>query len=136
MSTRNVTGIPPVIPVITNGAGIVETDFNFVLDDETEVYSACSLTFQNEHYVFGGQRPKQRQISKVTSCALKCIGTLAFNHFYADGVSVADQLIYLCFDYDDSMQCRVGSSPTGPFDKISESLYHHGMTRIATNDGE
>ena len=60
------------VPVLTNAAGREDKDFNFEIDKEAEVFYSCSLTWQNELYVFGG-RPKKTQISKVQSCQLEPI---------------------------------------------------------------
>ena len=49
------------VPVLTNAAGRDDKDFNFEIDEEAEVYGSCSLTWENELYVFGGST-KRTQI--------------------------------------------------------------------------
>ena len=132
MNTYNAANVP----VLTNVAGD-EKDFNFDVDGEAEVFRSCSLTWENELYVFGGNS-KQTQISKVTSCRLEPIGQLKFNHHLGDCVNVAGNKVILCFNNasGDSKKCRVASSPTGEFSEMKLSQYDHSWTRIATNDGE
>lgn len=79
-------------PVLTNSSGDVERELDFVIDDDTEVERSCSLTWHNKLYVFGGKRQK-KQISRVDSCGLHRIGSLAFEHVYGDCVTVADARI-------------------------------------------
>ena len=80
------------VPVLTNEAGREDKDFNFEIDEEAQVWGSCSLTWENELYVFGGLN-KKTQISKVTSCRLAPIGTLLFEHFFGDCVNVAGRKI-------------------------------------------
>ena len=127
------------VPVLTNSAGRDDKDFNFEIDDEVEVANSCSLTWQNELYVFGGHSQTARyQIAKVQSCRLTPIGKLAFAHYTADCVSVAGKKIVLCFNSTsaDRKKCRMAASPTGAFSEMKLSQYEHKYTRIATNDGE
>ena len=127
------------VPILTDAAGREDKDFNFEIDNKAEVKYSCSLTWQNELYVFGGSAwQTNRQISKVTSCRLASIGQLAFEHVLGDCVSVAGNAIVLCFNNADGdyKKCRMASSPTGEFSEMEQSRYEHIFTRIATNDGE
>merc|ERR1711892_844802 len=84
-STTTVADLPVVLilstyqaaslPVLTNSDGFEDRDFNFEVDERSEVYNSCSLTWENELFVFGGYKRKT-QISKVTSCRLEPIGQL------------------------------------------------------------
>ena len=125
------------VPVLTNAAGRDDKDFNFEIDENAAVKGSCSLTWENELYVFGG-RYESTQILKVTSCRLAAIGQLAFDHKRGDCVNVAGNKIVLCFNYErgDNKKCRWASSPTGAFSEMKQSQYEHSYTRIATNDGE
>ena len=126
------------VPVLTNADGREDKDFNFEIDEEAEVNYSCSLTWQNELYVFGGLK-KKTQISKVTSCRLAPIGQLKFSHLYGDCVNVAGNAVVLCFNSPasgDYKKCRMASSPTGAFSEMTLSQYEHKWTRIATNDGK
>ena len=125
------------VPVLTSAAGREDKDFNFEIDEEAEVYQSCSLTWENEFYVFGGKSMK-KQISKVSSCRLEPIGQLAFDHYYGDCVNVANNKVVLCFNVasGDYKKCRNASSPTGAFSEMAPSQYDHKHTRIATDNGE
>ena len=132
------------VPVLTNAHGREEKDFNFKFGRIAEVKYSCSLTWQNELYVFGGVN-KRTQISKVRSCRLAPIGQLAFEYRSGDCVSVAGKKVVLCFnlgecngleDCGDWKKCQMASSPTGEFSEMKPSKYEHDQTRIATNDGE
>ena len=126
------------VPVLTNAAGRDDKDFNFEIDEEAEVDRSCSLTWQNELYVFGGSSDKT-QISKVTSCRLEPIGQLESELNFGDCVNFANDKVILCFSSIASLAqktCRMASSPTGKFSKMSESQHKHRLTRIATDNGE
>ena len=123
------------VPIITNAAGKDDRSIDFSIDDDAEVDESCSIIWNNDLYVYGGKR-KKTQISKVTKCRLEKVGTLAFAHSNGDCLNVADEQIYLCFDYWTKKTCRMGSSPMGHFTAITDSNYDHQMTRIATDGGE
>ena len=55
------------VPIITNALGREDSDFVFDFGEGTEAYGSCSLTWQNEHFVFGGTNNKT-QISKIVGC--------------------------------------------------------------------
>ena len=124
-------------PVLTNAAGREDRDFDFDIDEKSEVDHSCSMTWKNELFVFGGKN-KKTQISKVTSCRLEPIGKLAFDHNFGDCVNVANIKVVLCFSQNsaDNRKCRTASSPTGKFSQMKLSRYDHAQTRIATDDGE
>ena len=42
------------MPFITNANGLFDTNFTFEFGAETSVLESCSLVFQNQFYVFGG----------------------------------------------------------------------------------
>ena len=127
------------VPVLTNAAGRDDKDFNFEIDEQAQVYKSCSLTWENELYVFGGNSLKN-QISKVKSCRLEPIGKLEFDHHMGDCVNVASEKIVLCFNDDrfngDRRRCRLATSPTGVFSVMTPSQYDHEGTRIATDNGK
>ena len=123
------------VPIITNGSGKDERNFSFVLEQGTEVYHSCSLTWENRHFIFGGNNEKT-QISMVDECKLKLVGQLAFNHYFGGCANVDDRLIYLCFNSDNSedyKKCRYSISPLGEFQQISDSNHQHSFTRIAAD---
>ena len=87
-----------------------------IYGEDTEVYTSCSVTFRNRFYVFGGLSQK-RQISEVTQCKLKRIGTLDFDHQFWDCTNVGDKEIYLCFGINCFDQCRSADDPLGSYRK-------------------
>ena len=52
----------------------------FRYGDQTSTHESCSLTFQNQFYVFGGAKSEnqERQLSKVIDHRLERIGSLDF----------------------------------------------------------
>ena len=132
------TWVSSSVPVITNAAGDVDRDFHFSIDGNAKVFQTCSLTWQNEQYIFGGSRDYKQQILKVNSCKLELVGALSFDHIEGGCVNVANNQIYMCFNnhIGDYRQCRVGSSPLGQFKVIPPSRVDHQAAKIATNNGE
>ena len=108
----------------------------FSYDEKTEIYGSCSLTWQNNFYVFGGET-NIRQISKVIDKKLTKIGSLDFDHRYgACSVMGMDEL-YLCFNYanrNESSLCRTSENPLGEFYEIVESNYEHRLIKTAASD--
>lgn len=140
LNTRRVFNAPLVI----NSSGREDRDILFEFGEETEVAYSCSLTWKNEHYIFGGDARKT-QISRLVKCQLMSVGHLPFNHHWGACATVVDKKLYLCFNYmygdtlygdDDHDKCRVATSPTGVFDEIPRSKHSHGGTRIAASDGK
>ena len=123
------------VPIITDIYGSEKRDFDFEFQPDTEVDMSCSITWQNELFVFGGARMK-RQISKLVGCSLTNVGQLSFDHKYGACSNVANRMLYLCFnsDYGDEKKCRFASSPNDEFEEISDSSYEHEFTRIGSSD--
>ena len=123
-------------PTIINALGQEDTNFQFILGENTQVHKSCSITWRNEFYIFGGSQEK-RQLSKVVGCELKRNGSLSFDHKFGGCANVADKFIYLCFS--DSVggfkKCRGATSPTGQFEDVDHSVYEHRWTRIAASRG-
>ena len=110
----------------------VETNFTFA--DGTEVVDSCSLTWNDEQYVFGGASNKN-QISKVENCQLTQVGALDFN-FTAGTCGVVNDKIVLCFGNEDTRGCYYGSDPLQVNHRLPESTFGHAYTRIATAQGK
>ena len=70
-------------PLLVDAKGRSDTNFTMSFGRETEVYHSCSVTYRNRFYIFGGNE-RRRQISEVTHCELKRIGTLGFDHYAGD----------------------------------------------------
>ena len=105
--------------------------------ENTEVYRSCSLLWNNEFYVIGGDI-QTRQISKLAGCELLSIGKLNFNHTEG-GCSVAGNDIYLCFNaenVEDYRKCRRAINPLGSFSEIHRTAYDHRYSRIASSDSK
>ena len=124
--------------MLTNAAGTEIKDFYFEIDEESQVLNTCSVTWENELYVFGGQFPKTKQIKKVTSCRLEVVGELAYGNYFGDCVNFANEKIVFCFNniVGDFNKCRMVSSPTGAFTEMARSQHGHALTKIATDNGE
>ena len=75
------------------------------------------------------------QISTLTNCGLKRIGTLPFSLY--DGSCFANnEHIVLCFDYFDDRQCHRSTEPLfDNFTKLAKSRYSHSIIRMASTDG-
>ena len=85
------------VPVLVDAEGRLDSELMTVYGEETEVHGSCSVTYQNRFYMFGGKKQK-RQISEVTECEVKRIGSLDFDH--SEGAcSDNDHEIFLCFHY-------------------------------------
>ena len=67
----------------------------FERDPRTEAYNSCSINWQNQVIIFGGDKEK-RQISRLDGLKLKRIGSLDFNH-NKGACSVMNEKIHLCF---------------------------------------
>ena len=119
-------------PFLIDAEGRSDSDVTISFGDFTEVSQSCSVTFRNKFYIFGG-RIRKKQISEVTKCEVKRIGTLDFFHYYGACSNFDDREIFLCFDYNDPKQCRSGFDPLGNFTTIAPSTYDHGMARTAVS---
>ena len=125
------------VPVLTDDSGKDDRDLRFVIDDDVEVYKSCSLTWRGEHFVFGGN-DKRNQIAKIVGCELKSVGELPFGHYMGGCASMADNRVYLCFNWDSSdyKKCRVANSPLGQFEETTQSYERHSLTRIAASESK
>ena len=123
--------------MLTDLTGAEITDFDFTYDEETEVFRSCSVVWQNENYIFGGNS-KRRQIAKIDGCRLRHIGELAFDHTNGGCANVNNQKILLCFNWDssDGDKCRSLTSPTGSYQDVQRSNYKHRYTKIAASDSK
>ena len=121
------------VPIITDLNGTLINEFDFAYDDETEVDLSCSVTWQNEFYIFGGWN-KRRQIAKIDGCVLRHIGELGFDQTFAGCANIKNEKILLCFNefpYSDWDKCRSLPSPTGSYTEMPWSTYFHRRTKIA-----
>ena len=121
--------------VLVNIAGGF-TKLPFTFDIGTEVSDSCSLMWNDNMYVFGGDNNKQ-QISRVSRCGLELISKLNFD-FQSGACTATQGKILLCFSISnhEGRVCRAAKGPTGLFFKINDSNYNHYFTKIASNRGE
>merc|ERR1719285_447850 len=127
------------IPILTDMGGAAKyggTDFDFEFGTETEVRSSCSINWQGEMYLYGGNIEK-RQVSLVEQCQLKRVSTLSFDLSSGACTNINNEEVVLCFgdNMSNSKKCWKSSNPEGPFSSIADSLESHRYTRIA-NDQE
>ena len=130
------------VPVITNASGKEDRDINFTKDDNVGVEAACSVTWRGEHFVFGG-RYDRNLIAKIIGCQLKKVGELPFYHYMGGCANMADNRVYVCFNYvssnydtSDYKKCYVASSPQGQFENTTQSFDGHTRTRIAASESK
>ena len=84
------------------------------------------------------KKSQERQVSMVNGKRLERKATLDFN-FEEGGCTVLNQItIVLCFPdtYGEKDVCRQSNNPLGSFTKLPNSIFSHGMTRIASFDGK
>ena len=116
-----------------------QTNFNilFNYDADTGASVGCSINWQNNFYIFGGQGSLRRQISQLTGNTLNRIGNLGFDHDYGACATLSNFRIYLCFSNGetDRKKCRYSSSPLGNFTEAASSLFEHNRIRIAASEG-
>ena len=127
---------PDNLPVVTDSSGKDYRGFRFNWADDTEVVQSCSINWEGEMYVFGGQH-YMRQISKLSGCGLTSVGQLNFNFQFGACAKTLDK-IFLCFDTSNgelnAKRCKMTTGgPLGTFTDIGESYYKHERTRIGAS---
>ena len=122
-------------PLLIDAKGRRDRNLVVSFGEQTEVYKSCSVTYRNRFYVFGGER-HERQISEVTLCGLKRIGSLEFDHKWGACSNTDNRKIYLCFGLSDTKQCRSAADPLGKFTEIASSAYRHYGARTAASSSK
>ena len=125
------------LPLLVDGKGRSDSSFRLSLYFGVGVSSSCSVTYRNRFLVFGGRTNTghaiETQISEVTKCRLKRIGTLPFNHIGGACSNINDRFIYLCFSQGHKRMCRSAEGPLEPFTGIVPSKYdHQRITTVAS----
>ena len=125
--------------LINPRGGYEQLDLKF--EDDTEVYRSCSLQWQNQYYLFGGNgvfngSDYKRQVSMVSGYRLERKSTLDFNFKEGACTVINHQTILLCFALDETDVCRQSNNPLGSFTQLPYSKFHHKMIRIASFDGK
>ena len=124
--------------MLIDASGRHDSNFFMVFDENTQVYGSSSVTWRNQFFVFGGKNNK-RQISKLSEYKLTSVGKLAFKHYRAASTIAGNDLVYLCFNSDntnDYKKCRTASGPLGNFTETPHSTYSHKLTKVASSSGE
>ena len=99
--------------------------------------SSCSLTFQNNLYVFGGANHFEKQVRKLVGFRLVTFSSLEFSFKLGACTNVGDEFIYLCFHYgndDEQRLCRYAQNPDGSFAQTEKSDHTHREKSIAAID--
>ena len=97
------------------------------------MWRSCGVTHENIFFIYGGF-PNERQVLQLIDCGLSSIGTLPFDYAWG-ACDSSNGLILLCFDINDTKQCRQATTPLGPWSEMTPSTYDHRATQIATSPG-
>merc|ERR1711970_25274 len=114
------------VPKLINLDGDLPTTFRF---NGAYVTHSCSVTLENNHYIFGGQH-NMRQILQVDNCGLTNIGSLPFD-FYYGACDKANNGFVLCFASTQPNTCRKSLSPTGPWTEMAPTKHGYAYNAIA-----
>ena len=104
----------------------------FSHDKNSEAGDSCSLVWNNQLFVFGGNY-NRRQISRLDQYELHLIGELSFDFYLGACTNMADLKLFLCFQYNSSKGCYWSANPLGDFKNASLASYHHSPTRISSS---
>ena len=109
----------------------------FQPDKKTEAFGSCSVNWKNQLHIFGGAT-EYRQISRLSGFKLERIGDLAFDHESGSCSLMANQFIFLCFNYDanDYKRCRRSTNPLETFEEVSLSNHEHRYTKTGCTDSK
>ena len=106
----------------------------FEYDEKTEIYGACSVSWQNKMHLFGGNIEK-KQISRLDDFKLTFLKSLSFEH-QSGACSVIRNQIVLCFGTDKHFDlCRQSSGPLKNFTTIARAKNPHYLTPISSSNG-
>ena len=109
----------------------------FERDDTTEAYASCSITWNNQLFIFGGLN-NRRQISRLTGHKLERVGYLSFDHSNGACSVMANKFIFLCFNSDSSdyKRCRRSTGPVEQFSQVVFATYDHQYTQTSCSDSK
>ena len=118
-----------------------EKKFWYITDNNHDdmLLSSCSITFQNNLYVFGGVGSFVDQVSKLINFRFVVIGRLEFHFIHGACANAGNKFIYLCFHLgndDDMKLCRHATQPDGSFLPIEKSDHTHARISIAASECE
>ena len=124
--------------MLINSAGEQKELACFDRDATTEAEFSCSVNWNNEFFIFGGKNEK-RQISRLTGHKLKRIGDLTFDHYFGACSVMANQFVFLCFNFadsNDSKRCRRSNGPLEQFSEVALSTYEHRRILTSCSDSK
>ena len=124
--------------MLINSKGEQEELSCFERDEATEAVKSCSINWQNQWYVFGGESNK-RQISKLHGHKLERLGSLAFDYEFGGCSVMNNEFIFLCFNYaneNDYKRCRRSSGPLETFSEVELSNHEHRATQTSCSDSK
>ena len=110
----------------------------FERDDKTEAVGSCSVNWNNQLFIFGGQT-KTKQISRLTGHKLQRVGSLDVEHRFQACSVMANSFIYLCFNganSNDNKRCRRSAGPLNQFSEVALSSYTHMDIRTSSSDSK
>ena len=106
-----------ITALIIDGNGRKNEISCFSFGTDTEVYRSCSLTWENNFYIYGGYK-NRRQISQVIGNKLFIVGELDF-YFSFGSCDVMGRDIFLCFSENEMKRCRRARSPLKNFSRVN-----------------
>ena len=125
-------------PVHTLSIDDVVNDLDFDFGDFGASHG-CGLTWQNKHFIFGGDQHLRREISQVSGCTLERVGKLRPG-LTGHACTNMNGRIFLCFPMlmeAKWQSCYVSETgPMGEFNEIARTRYPHTCTRIASSQRE
>lgn len=109
----------------------------FERDAETEAFWSCSISWENQMYIYGGHS-ERRQISRLEKLKLKRVGHLLFDHQNGACSAMGNDYIFLCFSFtdNDENKCRQAESPRGQFTEIPLATRNHLWAPTAASDSK
>lgn len=123
--------------LLVDSNGKHEEQLYFIYGAETTVKHSCSLVWNNQFYVFGGDSEFKRQVSRLDGCKLTRVSSLSFNFEHGACTSVGDRRFYLCFGMgEDIKTCRYATEVGQEMIEAAESLFTHHQIRIASSDSK
>ena len=133
----------------------------FTIADDVKVYHSCAVTYQNQFFVYGGQKgtvikggeskPNKlswlgstqqeqklksfsRQIAKVANKSLKRVGDLTFDFTRGGCTSTTDKIL-LCFsEQGDWRTCYKSKNPMAQFRELTKSKDFHLRIKFASSE--
>ena len=124
---------------LVDSAGEKEALNCFERDDKTVAYKSCSVNWNNQFFIFGGE-VERRQISQLIGYKLKRIADLTFDFLQGECGVMADTYIFLCFHAfgwnDEWRRCRRSSGPLEQFEEVALSQYEHDQIQISCSDSK